>query len=190
VAIGLARRSEVPAILELSNWAALQTTANFATEAEPLEAWQASYDQTAPTYPWLVARAGDEVVGFAKASPHRSRAAYAWTAEASVYVDPTHHQRGIGRALYDRLIATLRAQGYVSLLAGIVDGHAASERLHAAVGFVRCGRFARVGWKRGAWHDVGYWELALQPNDAPPRPIDAVAAAWPGDTLAAATSRK
>jgi phosphinothricin acetyltransferase len=170
-----ASKADLPAILALSNWAAEHTTANFATEPETLASWTASWDATSAMYPWLVARRGGAVVGFARATPHRSRGAYAWTAEVSVYVDPSQHRRGVGRALYDRLIPALRDQGYVTLLAGIVGGHQASERLHAEVGFRATARLQRVGWKLGAWHDVVYWQLDLDPSGCPPGVIRPVA---------------
>ncbi len=172
--IRLAELADLPRIVELSNRAAAETTANFATSPEPVEQWSVAWRETSAMHPWLVACADADVIGFAKSSPHRSRGAYAWTAEVTVYIDPAHHGGGVGTALYARLIPLLRDQGYVTLLAGITAGHTASERLHARAGFVRCGTFHRAGWKFGAWHDVGYWELHLQPPDhvpAPPRPV-------------------
>ncbi|MHB8416596.1 MAG: GNAT family N-acetyltransferase [Myxococcales bacterium] len=156
------------AILEISNWAAAQLDANFALEPEPLAQWLASFDATRARYPWLVVRQGERVVGFAKAGPHRARGAYAWAAEVSVYVHPELHGRGVGRALYRRLLPILRRQGFVTLLAGITRGNRASEALHRHFGFRRCGTFHRVGWKFGRWCDVGYWELPLRPAGAPP----------------------
>jgi len=173
--------ADVPAIVALSNWAT-STPANFATSPEPLDPWSAQYAATEAAYPWLVAREVGEpgrVLGFAKAAPHRARGGYAWTAEVSVYVHHERHGQGIGRALYDRLIPTLRAQGYMLLLAGITPPNPPSERLHEAVGFVRCGTYHRAGWKLGRWYDVGYWELQLQ-GDGPPGKIRPVADVWPG----------
>jgi phosphinothricin acetyltransferase len=176
--IELARADDVPRIAALSNRAAETGSANFATEPEPVSYWQGEWENTAASHPWLVARAGGRVIGFAKASPHRARGAYRWTAEVSVYIDETRHGRGIGGALYRALIPLLRAQGYVMLLAGITAGHVASERLHARAGFVRCGTFHRAGWKFGGWHDVGYWELDLQPAGFPPSPPRPVSEVW------------
>jgi phosphinothricin acetyltransferase len=176
--ITLAAPDDLPAILAISNWAAEHLTANFATQPETLEAWRTSFEETRAQHPWLVARDGGRVVGFARSGPHRSRGAYAWTAEVSVYVDPAAHRRGIGAALYARLIPTLRAQGYVTLLAGITPPNPASEGLHQRVGFVRCGTYHKAGWKFGGWHDVGYWELHLQEGDAAPSPIRPVAEVW------------
>ncbi|WP_394834673.1 GNAT family N-acetyltransferase [Pendulispora rubella] len=174
-----ATSDDVPAILALANWAAVNTPANFATEPEPLADWAASFAQSHEKYPWIVARDENRLLGFAKASMHRARGAYRWTAEVSVYVDPDAHRRGIGRALYGALIPCLRAQGYVTLLAGITPPNPASERLHESMGFVRCGTYHRAGWKFDRWHDVGYWDMHLQPVYHPPEPIRPVADVWP-----------
>jgi len=176
--VELARRDDVPDMLAIANWAAAHTTANFATEPEPLSMWLSLWDETATRHPWLVVRDGGRVLGFAKSSPHRARGAYAWTAEVTVYVHPDAHGRGVGTALYRRLIPMLRAQGYVTLLAGITQPNPASERLHASVGFERCATFHRAGWKDGAWRDVAYFELHLQPADHRPAPIRPVAEVW------------
>jgi phosphinothricin acetyltransferase len=88
------------------------------------------------------------------------------------------HGRGVGAALYGRFIPTVREQGYALLLAGITLPNPASERLHEKVGFVRCGTYHRVGWKFGAWHDVGYWELHLGDQREAPRPVRGVADVW------------
>jgi L-amino acid N-acyltransferase YncA len=159
IQILLASSSELPRIVEISNWAAEHLPANFATKPETLESWSKSFEETQAFYPWLVAKEGEEVVGFAKASPHKSRGAYAWTAEVSVYIDVAHHKKGIGSLLYKALLPLLQAQNYATLIAGIVVGQAGSEALHSKVGFTRCGTFHRVGWKFDRWYDVGYWEL-------------------------------
>jgi phosphinothricin acetyltransferase len=161
-----ATRSDIPSILDISNWAALNTSANFAIEPESLHDWLASFDQTHAKYPWLVAEDQGKVVGFAKASPHRSRCAYAWSAEVSVYVHPDHHGKRIGTALYSKLLPMLKAQGFVTLIAGITTPNPASERLHEAFGFKRVGTLHKVGWKFGRWHDVGYWQAIIHDGSA------------------------
>jgi phosphinothricin acetyltransferase len=119
--IDLAKEVDLPRTLELSNWAAAHTTANFATRPEPLDQRVELWKKTSRFHPWLVARLDAEspILGFAKASPHRSREAYDWTAEVSVYVDPEWHGKGVGTSLYNALIPLLRDQGYVTLLGGI-----------------------------------------------------------------------
>jgi phosphinothricin acetyltransferase len=176
--IELATADDIPSIAALANRAAEVGSANFATTPEPVAEWLASWGSYSSSYPWLVAHGGGRVIGFAKAGPHRARGAYRWTAEVTVYLDDAWQGRGLGTALYQRLIPLLRAQGYVTLLAGITDGHTASERLHARAGFVRCATFHRTGWKHDAWHDVGYWELQLSGDGGPPPSIRPVAQVW------------
>lgn len=174
--IARATEADVPRILEIANWAAVHLPANFALAPEPLDEWMATFRATQARYPWIVWREDGRILGFAKGSPHRARAAYAWTAEVTVYIDPTAHGRGIGRALYDKLLPTMDAQGYVTLLAGITTGNEASERLHARCGFVRCATFHRTGWKFDRWHDVGYWERIT--GDGPPLALRTVDDVW------------
>jgi phosphinothricin acetyltransferase len=116
---------------------------------------------TAPRLPWLVANVGQQVVGYAYATRFRARAAYRWSAECSAYVAEGHRGKRVGRRLYEELAAVMRDLRYVSLLAGITLPNAASVALHEAVGFTPIGVFRHVGFKHGAWHDVGWWELAL-----------------------------
>jgi len=120
--------------------------------------------------PWLVAE--DEsglVVGYAYASPHRERAAYRWSVDISVYVDPGRHGRGIGRALYDELLEQLRGLGFVNVYAGVTLPNPASVALHEAIGMTRVGVYHRVGYKLGGWRDVAWYELRLtEPATNPP----------------------
>jgi L-amino acid N-acyltransferase YncA len=121
---------------------------------------------------WLVAERDDEVVGYAYATAHRARAAYRWTAEVSAYVDPRAQRTGVGRALYAELFERLRAAGFRLLVAGVTLPNEASVRLHEAMGFGPVGVYRGVGWKAGAWWDVGWWQLDLgEPGgDPPPEP--------------------
>ncbi|MHB8874530.1 MAG: GNAT family N-acetyltransferase [Myxococcaceae bacterium] len=111
-----------------------------------------------------------------RVGPRRSRR----PASATPACWPELKGQGIGRALYDRLIPTLRAQGYMLLLAGITQPNPASEKLHASASFIRCGVHHRAGWKFGAWHDVAYWELLLHPDEAQPRALLPVSEVWRG----------
>ena len=157
-------------MVAINTWAIENTTTNFAHTPEPLEDWEASFDATQAKYPWFVVVDGASVLGFAKASPFKSRCAYQYACEISVYVRPEHHRRGIGVALYRQLLQTLAAQGYHTAYGGIVQPNEASVRLHERLGMRRVALFERVGWKFGAWHDIGYWQASLR-DDGPPSPI-------------------
>ena len=121
------------------------------------------------THPWLVAEAGGRVAGFAYAAPHRERAAYRWAADVAVYVDPGHQRQGLGRALYGELLPLLREQRLRVTCAGITLPNDASVRLHETLGFEPVGVYRGIGFKAGAWHDVGWWQLELNRGDGPPQ---------------------
>lgn len=123
-----------------------------------------------PRLPWLVADRGGRVVGYSYATRHRQRATYRWSAECSVYLSSEHRSQGLGRLLYERLIAEVSELGYVSLFAGITLPNKASVGLHEAMGFEALGVFRHVGYKHGSWHDVGWWRRSLW--DLPVRPAE------------------
>lgn len=108
---------------------------------------------------WLVALAGDEVAGFAYAGQHRDREAYRWACDVSVYLAPAHHRRGAGRALHTELLRRARALGLRHACAGITLPNPASVALHEALGFRLVGVYEQIGFKAGAWRDVGWWQL-------------------------------
>lgn len=124
-------------------------------------------------YPWLVGEISDGIVGYAYASRHRERAAYRWSVEVSVYVDGAHQRQGIGSALYDSLLRILVDQNFFTACAGITLPNPASVAMHERKGFRPIGVFKGVGFKLGAWHDVGWWQLPLQEKKTDPGvPID------------------
>jgi len=138
-------------------------------EIEPPDAGEMARRMAAPpSLPWLVAERDGRLVGYAYASAHRARAAYRWGADVSVYLADAERGRGTGRALYTELFATLRDLGYVAAYAGITLPNPASVGLHEAMGFRLVGVYRGVGYKRGGWHDVAWWQLPL----ADPLPAD------------------
>jgi phosphinothricin acetyltransferase len=142
--------------------------------------------------PWLVAERSGEVVGYAYATRHRDRAAYQWSVDVTVYVRADQHRRGVGRALYGSLFALLRLQGFYAAHAGVTLPNLGSVGLHESLGFRLVGVYPAVGHKLGAWHDVGWWQLALRERVGEPAPPLTLAAArasdgWPA-ALAAGTA--
>jgi phosphinothricin acetyltransferase len=121
---------------------------------------------------WLMADLDGEPVGFAYGSQHRERAAYRWAADVSVYIDRSAHRRGIGRRLYSELLQTLTGLGYYVACAGITLPNDASVALHESFGFVQVGVYRNIGFKFGAWHDVGWWQTELRPPTADPPPAE------------------
>lgn len=116
------------------------------------------------THPWLVAGQNGVVAGYAYACDHRVRPAYRWSTDVSVYVDERNRRQGIGRRLYEELLERLRDQGFRIACAGITLPNEASVALHEGLGFVAVGVYRNIGWKAGAWRDVGWWQLDLKPE--------------------------
>jgi phosphinothricin acetyltransferase len=112
--------------------------------------------------PWLVAESeAGSVVGYAYASRHRERAAYRWSVDISVYVDPAFRGRGVGRTLYDELLPILRRQRFMNAYAGIGLPNPASVALHEAIGMKLIGVYEGVGFKAGRWVDVAWYGMRL-----------------------------
>jgi phosphinothricin acetyltransferase len=125
-----------------------ETAISFEDEPPGADEFARRISAISERFPWLVADENGVVVGYAYASAHHDRAAYRWAADVAVYVDRAIHHRGV----------TLPND--------------ASVALHEACGFQFVGVYKRIGWKMGRWHDVGWWELELQPPSAgqPPEP--------------------
>jgi L-amino acid N-acyltransferase YncA len=120
--------------------------------------------ETLATHPWLVVEREGEVVGYAYACPHRDRPAYRWAVESSVYVAAEEQGNGYGRAVYTELFERLRSQRFHVACAGITLPNEPSIALHESLGFLPVGVYRRIGWKDGAWRDVGWWQLELRPQ--------------------------
>jgi phosphinothricin acetyltransferase len=144
------------------------TAVSFETQPPGTEEMARRIAAAQSTHAWLVLEDGGRVVGYAYGGPFRSRAAYRWSCEVSVYVEHGRRRSGAGRALYEVLLARLAARGYRTALAGMTLPNEASVGLHAALGFEPVGTFRQVGYKHGAWHDVAWAQRMLRSGDDPP----------------------
>lgn len=140
----------------------LETAISFETSLPTIEEFKKRITDTQQKFPWLVCQIDNEVVGYAYAGPYRSRCAYEWSVESTVYVHKEHHGKKIGKHLYQRLLELLRAQGVVNVIAGIALPNDASVGLHESLGFSSAGVFRDVGYKHEKWWDVGFWQIQLQ----------------------------
>jgi L-amino acid N-acyltransferase YncA len=146
------------------------TAVSFELEPPDGDQFAQRIERYSRSHAWLVAEDAGRVVGFAYACPHRERAAYRWAADVSVYVDRDHHRRGIGRELYGALLRLLERQGLYAACAGITLPNDASVGLHESLGFRPVGVYRQIGFKAGAWWDVGWWQLELPGADPPAEP--------------------
>ncbi|HVZ94496.1 MAG TPA: GNAT family N-acetyltransferase [Phycisphaerales bacterium] len=163
--------ADFPAVAALTNHFILSTPIHFSTEPVTPDELRASWHKTRDVYPYLVAEVNGRFAGYCKAGVWRERAAYNWTPECGIYVDPSIHRRGVGRALYERLFDIMRAQGFHSIIGGVTLPNEPSVALHESVGFTKVGHVAHAGWKFNRWWDVGFWQKMLQPEGHAAKPL-------------------
>ena len=163
--------ADIPAITRIYAHAVRHGTASF--ELEPPDEAEMTRRQRAlldAGYPYLVAEIDGSVAGYAYAGPYRTRPAYRFSVENSIYVAPQAHRRGIGRVLLDALIAECERRGYRLMIAVIGDSaQTPSIALHRAAGFRMVGAFEGVGYKFDRWLDSVLMQRPLgKGSSAPP----------------------
>jgi len=127
---------------------------------------------TAAGYPYLTAIEGDRVIGYAYASAFRTRPAYRWLVENSVYLSPAARGKGIGKSLLARLIEECETRGFRQMVAVIGGASPASIALHTALGFAEAGRLTGTGFKHGRWLDTVFMQRPLgEGNRSDPLPL-------------------
>lgn len=167
--IRLAVPSDAPAVAAIYDHYVRCSAITFAAHAPSPEEYAARI--AGGRYPFLVAHEGDAVTGFAYADSFRTKEAFRWDAELTIYLAPGHEGRGTGRKLLERCLELLTAQGYLNAYSCITLPNERSVGLHRALGFRELGVFPRTGYKLGRWHDVIWMgrELGTFP-DCPQEP--------------------
>lgn len=155
--------NDIPSITAIYREAVLNGTATYELDA-PDEGEMRSRHATITGrgYPYIVA-VGDagEVLGYAYASAFRTRPAYNWLVEDSIYLAPEARGQGIGRALLDELLKRCAALGFRQMVAVIGGASPASIGVHRAAGFEMSGTIKATGFKHGQWLDTVFMQIAL-----------------------------
>jgi L-amino acid N-acyltransferase YncA len=119
--------------------------------------------------PYLVALVAGEVAGYGYCTLYRTRSAYRYALEDSIYVRKDMVGRGVGRLLLGELVRRCEGLGYRQMIAVIGDsGNAASIGVHASLGFLRVGTLRSVGFKFGRWVDSVLMQRPLGNGDGTP----------------------
>lgn len=153
-----ATSADVQAITDIYNYYIEHSPSTFEEELLPVSTMTQRVEEVAKKYVWLIGEVGGEVIGYAYADQWKSRSAYRFTVETSVYLKKGLSGKGYGKQLYSELLQQVQELGYKCLIGGISLPNEASIRLHESLGFVKIGQFVKVGIKFGKWIDVGYWE--------------------------------
>ena len=177
VIIRTATLDDAPAICAIYAPYVEQSAVTFELEPPSAEEIRARMERVLQAYPYLVAERNGFILGFCYASAFRPRIAYIHSVETSIYVDQHNKQSGVGRALYERLIAILKAQNVYNANACIAYCDVENEYLthgsvhfHERMGFTTCARFNKCGYKFDQWFDMIWMENIIAPH--PDHPDD------------------
>lgn len=160
--IRLARDADAEQMLAIYAPAVRETAVSFELDLPTESEFRQRIADTLKYAPWLVCEAEGNILGYAYAGKYHVRAAYQWSVEISTYVHSRWRRQGIARGLSVSLLECLRLQGYYNAYACIALPNPASVALAKSLGFKPIGVLPSAGYKLGRWHDVGWWELALQ----------------------------
>ncbi len=153
--------ADADAICAIYNHYVLHTAVTFEEVAVEAAEMRQRIAEVQALFPWLVAEDEGRLMGYAYASRWRTRSAYRYSVESTVYLSPEAVGRGWGSRLYRELFAQLEAAGIHAVMGGITLPNPASVALHEKLGFRKVAHFEAVGWKEGKWLDVGYWQRVL-----------------------------
>lgn len=162
---------QLPAVTAIYADAVLNGTASYELEPPSLEEMTVRFNALKEKgYPYLVAVDDTGfVAGFAYGSAFRTRPAYRWLVEDSIYTHPSARGRGIGKALLLTLLDRCEALGFRQMVAVVGGASEASMAVHRSCGFELAGRLVGTGFKHGQWLDTVLMQRALgEANTTPP----------------------
>ncbi len=161
---------DLPAIREIYGYHVLHGLASFEEEPPPAAELRRRFDDVqARGLPWLAADFGGVLSGYGYCAPYRTRSAYRYSLEDSIYIRSGSEGRGVGSALLGALVQRCEGLGYRQLIAVIGDSaNAASINLHASFGFLRVATLRSVGFKFERWVDSVVMQRPLAAGDATP----------------------
>jgi len=174
--IRIATEEDAEALLNIYAYYVANTAITLEHDIPTLEEFTNRIRETLKKYPYLVAMVDGKVAGYVYAGRFRTRASFAWSAEASIYIDRKYHRLGLGKILYEKLENILRQQNIVNVYAAIADPIAEdeflthnSEHFHEAMGYRLVARFHQCASKFGRWYNLIEMEKDIGSRECPPR---------------------
>ena len=173
ITLRMATPDDAAAVCALYNWYVRHGVQTFQYAPSTVEDYRVNIEQVLQNAPFLLAESADgRLQGFACAHPWRTREAFAWDVETTVYCAPDCVGQGVGGRLYRALLALLKQQGYHQAYALVTGCNTQSKVFHKALGFKKIAVKRHTGYKFGQWLDLEYWLLPLRAPDATaPAPV-------------------
>lgn len=166
-------------LLEIYGPYVLETAISFEYQVPSLEEFRERIRTISAKYPYL--KAVDEqgkILGYAYAGTFKSRTAYDWAVETTIYVRRECRGMGVGRQLYESLEQSLKAMGICNLNACIAytpweDPHLTNDSMyfHEKMGYKMVGTFHRCGYKFHTWYDMIWMEKLIAPHEQNQPPV-------------------
>jgi len=171
ITVRMAVLEDVDALLAIYAPYCTETVITFEYDVPEREEFLNRIKKILSKYPYLVAVENGNIVGYAYASEYKTRAAYQWDVETSIYVDRNCRAHGIGTILYEKLLELLKKQNIFHAYACVTLPNEASQGIHEKFGFRLAGILPKSGYKFGAWHDIGWFEKSLIREKKEPEPV-------------------
>lgn len=146
------------------NYYIAETTITFEEETLDISEMERRIREISRVHPWIVYEEDGKILGYAYAHTWRSRSAFRYSLESTVYLDPDACGKGLGSKLYACLIEVLKDQGYRMLIGVLTMPNDGSRKLHEKFGFKKVAYYPEVGFKFNKWIDIASWQLKLQDN--------------------------
>lgn len=169
---------DATALVTIYSYYVKNTAITFEWEVPTVEEFSSRIENTLKSYPYLVAEIDGQIVGYAYAGRFRTRAAYAWDVETSIYVQKDFRGQGIGRVLLEKLEALLKAQGVLNIYAVITyiqeeDEYLthASPKFHEKMGYQKVAEFHKCGFKFNRWYGTITMEKFLAEHTENPQAV-------------------
>lgn len=169
--IRIASTDDALELLEIYSPYVLHTAVTFEYEIPSGAEFISRMQNISEKYPFYIAEENQKIVGYTYASPFKSRAAYDWSVETSIYIDRQHHGKGIGKMLYQALENSLALQNVCNLCACIAYPNPGSIAFHETCGYKTVAHFNNSGYKEGKWYDMIWMEKTLTQHTVPPKPF-------------------
>ena len=173
------RACDAQAILDIYAPYVSDTAISFEYDVPTLQEFTDRINNISAKYPYIKAVDNGRIVGYAYATNFKSREAYNWSVETTIYISKEERGRGIGKALYEELEKQLQAMGILNMNACIAAPSKQTEYLtddsilfHTHMGFTEVGRFHDSGFKFGEWFDMIWMEKMIGEHNAHPVSID------------------
>jgi L-amino acid N-acyltransferase YncA len=169
--VRVATEEDAEAILAIYVPIVRDTAISFEDDVPTVEEMRRRIRETLVNYPWFVAEEDGELLGYGYAGPLRTRAAYRWSAEVSMYVRPDVQHTGVGTSIGMKITQALLRMGVVTLFGGTTLPNPAGEGIYLKSGFEQSGVWRTAGFKQGKWHDVGWYQRSIRDAEGEPPPF-------------------